>query len=91
MVNSLTPARPLHSFVDSGLPLATISTPPGPRLALKQAFRKLSVVLRNSKGKRKAIRKTTEYDRKSESLQMTKGIQTDINLNSESFLISFAN
>jgi hypothetical protein len=88
MVNLLTSDRPLRSSVDSRSSHRLFVAPPE---TFEQTSRKLSVVFGNSKGKRKAIRKTMEYERLSERLQTTIGIQIDTNLNSESFLVSFAN
>ena len=90
MVNFLPPALPMSRVVDSIMsPLPSI-----PLLDLvllrKSAFRKLSEFKRNSIWIQKAICIHFEAKRLTESIPTTVGSQTEANLNSESFLLSFA-
>jgi hypothetical protein len=90
MINSLIPALPLSSGMDS-IPSLQAGTPPSSAFfTAKQPFRKLSVFKRNSIGMQIAIRYPKEYKRISVSLRTTIGSQTDTSLKSESYLLSFA-
>ena len=91
MVNALLPDHPLKPYVAAG----PLPYPPFPSALLesrlKMSFRKLPESYRNSIGKRKAFRLLIEANTTPDSRLDHNSILSESFLNSESFLIPFAN
>lgn len=91
MVNALIPDRPARRSVDSGLPCLPAYLLGKLFYAKGLTFRKLSEFKKNSIGIQIAFQNTVEARRLSVGILNTNGSQKDTNLNSESYLVSFAN